>query len=98
MAIVFNCPHCLHLYKLPDKMAGKQAKCANKEGRKLINIPTPITVPPDDAPAPDAAAAEAAALAALTEEPPKAADAPLEGKVIQMTCSFCEHKWTVPWA
>lgn len=98
MAIVFNCPHCQLEYKLADKLAGKQAKCKNPECRKLITIPTPVTVPPDDAPALDAAAAEAAALAALADEAPKPDEAPPEQKVIPMTCPHCTHQWTVAWA
>ena len=70
MAIAFNCPHCDFAYRLKDELAGKRATCKNPECRKLITIPTPITVPDDDAPVPDAAALEAAALSALADEPP----------------------------
>ncbi|MDB5307364.1 MAG: hypothetical protein JWO38_1566 [Gemmataceae bacterium] len=48
MAIVFNCPHCNHLYRLPDALAGKRATCKNADCRKVIVIPQPrpATVPP----------------------------------------------------
>jgi hypothetical protein len=98
MAIVFNCPHCLLEYRLSEKLAGKQAKCKNPECRKQITIPTPITIPGNDVPAPDSALVEAAALDALADEPPKQVEVPPEQKVISMTCQFCDHKWTEPWA
>ncbi len=99
MAIAFNCPHCLFGYRLPDKLAGKQAKCKNPDCRKVITIPTPITVP-DSSTTLDAeamAAAEAAALSALTDEPDGTKAIPPEEKVIPMTCGHCDHKWNEPW-
>src|SRR5438270_2671454 len=87
MAIAFNCPHCQHPYNLPDKYAGKQAKCKNSECRKVITIPSPVTVP-DDAPvlsAEEREAAEAAALAALADEDPNA-DATSCDKVVPQQC------------
>jgi hypothetical protein len=112
MAIVFNCPHCLFAYRLKDEFGGKQAKCKNPECRQLITIPKAITIP-DDGPRLSEAEAEAAALAALNDENPSAPQqqqeqqqqgqqqqgeaAPAE-KVIPVTCKFCDHKWTVPWA
>ncbi len=97
MAIAFNCPHCLYAYSLPDKFAGKQAKCKNPECRKLITIPTPITIPDDDTPGLSHEEAEAAALAALADEAPKPEEKPAE-KTIPMVCKFCDHKWEVPWS
>jgi len=91
MAIAFNCPYCQFAYRLPDNLAGKQAKCKNPDCRKVITIP----VPP---PAPDAAALEAAALLALSDEPLKQDETPPAEKVIPVVCKFCDHKWTVPWA
>ncbi|MBA4186701.1 MAG: hypothetical protein C0467_01660 [Planctomycetaceae bacterium] len=99
MSIKFNCPHCQFAYRLPDKLAGSKAKCKNPECRKLIVIPSPVTIPDDAAPPmPDAATLEAAALNALSDEPPKVTEVPVQEKVIPMTCTFCEHKWTEPWA
>src|SRR3954466_10219535 len=96
MAIAFNCPHCQEPYRLPDKLAGKQAKCKNPECRKVITIPAPVTIPDDAAPLdPEAAAAaEAAALAALADEAPRPDEA--AAQVIPMPCRYCDHKWTEP--
>lgn len=99
MAIVFNCPHCKFAYNLPDKLAGKQAKCKNPECRKVITVPAaPVTVPDDLRKGPGSAALERLALDALADEPPKVDAAPVQEKVIPMTCSFCEYKWTEPWS
>ncbi|HVL15537.1 MAG TPA: hypothetical protein VM529_23405, partial [Gemmata sp.] len=100
MAIAFNCPHCLFAYRLKDEFGGKQAKCKNPECRQLITIPKPITID-ENAPRLSEEEAEAAALAALNEEvkeqQAQQQAAPAE-KVIPMTCPFCDHKWTEPWA
>jgi len=99
MAIAFNCPHCQFAYNLPDKLAGKQAKCKNPECRKLITIPAAaVIIPPHLLRGPSTAMVERLALDALSDEPPKVADVPAQEKVISMICSFCEHKWTEPWA
>jgi hypothetical protein len=98
MAIEFNCPHCQHAYRLPDKFAGKAAKCKNPDCRQLITIPAPITIPDDVASMPSAAELEAAALSALADETPKPDEAPTTAKVIPMVCKFCDHKWDVPWS
>jgi hypothetical protein len=94
MAIEFNCPHCQHPYRLPDKYAGKPAKCKNPDCRQLITIPSPITIP-EDAPKRTAAELEAAALSALSDDAPQQQEASAE-KVIAMTCNFCQHAWTEP--
>ncbi|MCE9565403.1 MAG: hypothetical protein K8U57_25550 [Planctomycetes bacterium] len=102
MAIAFNCPYCQLAYRLPDKMAGKQAKCKNPECRKVITIPAPepepVAIPAHLLRGPSTAMVERAALDALSDEPPKITDAPVEEKVIPMTCTFCDHKWTEPWS
>ncbi|WP_439624865.1 hypothetical protein [Gemmata sp.] len=98
MAIAFNCPHCQFAYNLPDKLAGKQAKCKNPDCRKVITVPAPVTVPDDLRKGPSTAALERLALDALADEPPKVEDAPVQEKVIPMTCTYCEHKWTEPWS
>ncbi|MFO0822190.1 MAG: hypothetical protein U0792_03565 [Gemmataceae bacterium] len=103
MAIEFNCPYCQHPYKLADKLAGKQAKCKNANCRKVITVPAapePTAIPAHLLRGPSTATIERAALAALSDEPPKqeAADKPPEEKVIDMTCSYCDHKWTEPWS
>lgn len=96
MAIVFNCPHCQFAYNLPDKLAGKQAKCKNPDCRKVITVPALTT--DDTRRPPSTAAVEQLALDALADEPPKAEDAPAQEKVIPMTCTYCDHKWTEPWS
>jgi hypothetical protein len=99
MAIVFDCPHCRHPYRLKDEFAGKRATCKNPDCRQVIVIPQPST---NGALAPDLppAEVEAAALSALAEEAPnpqQGAAAPAE-KVIPMACEYCGHKWTEPMA
>src|SRR5207302_272980 len=91
MAIEFNCPHCRHLYRLPDTLAGKRATCKNAQCRQVIVVPSPATVPPTAPPPIDV---EAAALSALSDEPVQE-KAPPE-KVIPVECPFCNNKWTVP--
>ena len=49
MAIEFNCPHCGQPYRLKDDFAGMRATCKNPDCRKVITVPSPTTVPPDDA-------------------------------------------------
>ena len=91
MAIVFDCPHCKHTYRLKDEFAGRKATCKNPDCRQQITIPAPLS----------AAEAEAAAHSALVEEAPKPEDRPAAApaeKVIPMTCSFCGHNWTEPMA
>jgi hypothetical protein len=85
MAIDFNCPHCNYAYRLKDEYAGKRATC--KGCRNVITIPKPVTVPED---------LEAAAISALADEPPKQQEEKPADKVIEMTCVYCEHKWTEP--
>ncbi|VTU01904.1 unnamed protein product [Gemmataceae bacterium] len=98
MAIAFNCPHCQFAYNLPDKLAGKQARCKNPECRKVITVPAPVTVPDDLRKGPGTAALERLALDALADEPPKVEEVPVQEKVIPMTCTYCDHKWTEPWS
>jgi hypothetical protein len=96
MAIDFNCPHCLHPYKLKDEFAGKRATCKNPDCRQVIVIPKPDAVPEDQRPS--AADLEAAALSALNDDAARPQEqAPVE-KVISMTCTVCEHKWTEPFS
>ncbi len=114
MAIKFNCPHCLTPYNLPDSLAGKKATCKTQSCRKALVVPQPgVAVGPtiaelggiapdavekrDDTPLPEHQEdIEAAALAALSEAPKeeKAAD----GQVIAVTCDYCGHQWTEPFA
>jgi hypothetical protein len=84
MAIVFNCPHCAHPYRLKDELAGKKATCKNPNCRQVITVPAAPPRPED---------VEAAALSHLADAPAAAAaaDAP-----IPVVCSFCDHKWTEP--
>lgn len=109
MAIVFNCPHCEHPYKLKDELAGKKATCKNANCRQQITIPQPAGlriadlggIVPDDA-APSTATAppadvEAAALAALNETPKEKEETAADTD-IPMTCPHCDHKWTEPFA
>jgi hypothetical protein len=104
MAIVFNCPHCSHGYKLKDELAGKRATCKNPDCRQVITVPSPDVIRisdlggivPDDAPQSTAAPpvdAEAAALAALNETVQEKQDAEAE-RIIPMVCPHCDHKWT----
>ena len=93
MAIEFHCPHCLHRYRLKDELAGKTATCKNC--REKIVIPQPTTIPDAPLSPEEIAAAEAKALAALTEEPAKAAPDAAE-KVIPVECPHCNTKWTEP--
>ncbi|HEV3437838.1 MAG TPA: hypothetical protein VG122_10790 [Gemmata sp.] len=97
MAIEFNCPHCQHFYRLNDTFAGKRATCKNPDCRQVITIPKPVTVP-EDHPMRSAAELEAAALSALSDESPKEQEKNSTEKVIAMTCTFCEHKWTEPFS
>src|SRR5256885_1503571 len=57
MAIEFSCPHCRHLYRLPDALAGKRATCKNAQCRQVIVVPSPATVPPTAPPPIDVEAA-----------------------------------------
>lgn len=98
MAIAFNCPHCQVAHNVPDKFAGKPAKCKNPECRKVITVPAPVTVPDDLRRGPTTAAIERLALDALADEPPKVEEVPVQEKVIPMICSYCDHKWTEPWS
>lgn len=95
MAIEFNCPHCLYTYKLKDEFGGKRATCKNPDCRQVIAIPKPITGPEDQLPS--AADLEAAALSALNEDTSRTQEKAAE-KVIHMTCTICEHKWTEPFS
>ena len=109
MAIVFNCPHCSHAYKLKDEFAGKRATCKNPNCRQVMTVPSPDVVRisdlggivPDDVPAGGGAAppmdAEAAALAALNETVKEKEETAAE-TAIPMTCPHCDHKWTEPFA
>src|SRR5580698_4340541 len=93
MAIDFNCPHCYFPYKLKDEFAGKRATCKNPDCRQIITIPKPAEVH-----VPSAAELEAAALSALNDESSKQQEQAPAEKVIPMTCTFCEHKWTEPFS
>jgi hypothetical protein len=89
MAIVFDCPHCKHPYRLKDELAGRKATCKNPDCRQQITIPFP----------PSAAELEAAAHSALNEDAaaPNGESGPAPGaKTIPMTCNFCGHHWTEP--
>lgn len=111
MAIVFNCPHCEHPYKLKDELAGKRATCKNPECRELITIPHPAGlrisdlggILPEDAPSNagampvNPADLEAAALAALSETEQEKQDTAAE-TAIPMTCPHCDQRWTEPFA
>jgi hypothetical protein len=93
--IVFDCPLCGEPYKLPDEYGGRKAKCKNQKCRQQITIPKPPPpLIPDGAVAPPPAEVDAAAMAALADEAPKE-QAPV-AQVIEMTCKFCDHKWTEP--
>jgi hypothetical protein len=109
MAIVFNCPHCEHPYKLKDDLAGKRATCKNTSCRQQITIPQPTGfriadlggIVPDDA-TPNTATAppadvEAAALAALNETAQEKEETAAADE-IPMTCPHCDHKWAEPFA
>ena len=95
MAIEFECLNCGERYRLKDEVGGKKAKCRNPQCGKMMLIPQPklATVPPTTPP-PDL---EAAALEALKEAPEQKDEAPAE-QTIEMKCSACDHKWTVPMA
>ena len=97
MAIEFHCPYCDHEYKLKDEFAGKKATCKNPNCRQVIVIPKPVTVP-DSTPLPSAEELEAAALSALSDDAPKQNEKESAEKVIPMTCTYCEHKWTEPFS
>ena len=92
MAIEFDCPNCGEHYRLRDDVGGKKAKCKNPQCGKMMLIPAPkqATVPPTTPP-PDV---EAAAHFALTEEPK--AEAQAAAIDIPLTCTSCDHQWTVP--
>lgn len=91
MAIVFDCPHCKHPYRLKDEFAGRKATCKNPDCRQQITIPVPLS----------GAELEAAALSALAEEeakPKEAETAVAEEQGIPMSCPHCDHKWSEPFA
>src|SRR5262249_2526962 len=87
MAIVFDCPHCKTNYRLRDEFGGKTATCKNPNCRKVIPIPmprTPVAVSPHDL--------DAMAAAAFSDQP---VEQQAGGEMIAVTCSACDHAWTV---
>ncbi len=98
MAIDATCPFCEKGYRLKDELLGKKVTCANKDCRKLFTVEPSangavhVPAPPKAAPKLDT---EALAAAALNDDPD---DVPEEQKTIAMTCTMCEHAWTVAWA
>lgn len=97
MAIDAKCPFCEKGYRLKDDLLGKKVTCANKDCRKLFAVEPSVNgaihAPPVKAAAPKLDT-EALAAAALNDDPD---DVPEEQKTIAMTCTMCEHKWTVAW-
>ncbi len=98
MAIETKCPHCEKDYRLKDDLLGKRVTCANKECRKLFlveivkNGPIPVTSSPKPKSKIDA---EELAAAALIDDPD---DVPEDEKLIELSCTMCDHTWTVPWS
>jgi hypothetical protein len=89
MAIEFDCPNCKTHYRLKDEFGGKTATCKNPNCRKVIPIPKPTGAVVAAATPADL---DALAAAAFSDEPAKAAGA---GEMIQVTCSGCDHVWSV---
>jgi hypothetical protein len=89
MAIVFDCPHCKTNYRLKDEFAGKTATCKNPGCRKVITIPKPTAATAT----PKKIDVEALAAAAFSDESAPTATAVEE--LIQVTCSGCDHIWSV---
>jgi ubiquitin-protein ligase len=56
--IEFNCPHCQRLFRVPDELAGRSAKCKSCGGS--LTVPARSTVAPQPKPIPQPQAAVAA--------------------------------------
>lgn len=109
MAIDTNCPFCRKAYRLRDDLDGKKVTCANQECRKVFTVTGVATgaaraatgspnlpsrkpeIPPEQQ-----IDADALAAAALAEEDDAAG--PEDTRTIEMTCTFCEHQWSVAWS
>src|SRR5688572_2531321 len=101
MAIDVRCPFCEKSYRLKDDLAGKKVTCANQGCRKVFTVTAsanglaaPKAPPPPPPPPVDAEALAAAALSDDADAP----KVPEDARTIEMTCTVCEFKWTVPWA
>lgn len=89
MAIEFDCPFCRHHYRLKDELAGKSATCKNCRNKFTIPAASAVAT----GPALSSEEAEAKALEAFADEP--AVERP-KNTVIDVECTYCNHKWTEP--
>ena len=92
MAIETQCPHCRKAYRLPDELADKKVTC--KGCRQTFTVaPAAVAAAPARPARPAQIDAESLAAQAFAEE----VAAPVENRVVPMTCAICEHKWAEPW-